>query len=203
MAGVPFRDHTDFLIARTHAQRAGMWLEGRGLRTVLATRHIPLGDAARLLSVGSVVEAAELAYGALTRDLRIPRPRLGLCALNPHAGDDGIIGREEALILGPALRRLKGRGVPIRGPIPADAAWAAHAAGRFDALVSLYHDQALIPLKLWAGYSIVNWTLGVPIVRASPGHGTAFELAGKNRADASGMVEAALLAARVAAGRIR
>lgn len=192
MAGAPHLDHTSFLKAFTGARRVAMMLLGGPFRAVIATRHIPLKDVPRAVTADAVAEAAELTFVGLRR-LGFRRPRVALCALNPHGGEGGLLGDEERTVLRPAARRLG-----LVGPVPADAAWAAQGAGRYDALVALYHDQALIPLKAAAGYSIVNWTLGTPLVRTSPGHGTAYDIAGRGRANPEATVQAALLAARVA-----
>jgi 4-hydroxythreonine-4-phosphate dehydrogenase len=120
-----------------------------------------------------------------------------LCALNPHGGENGLLGREEKTIIKPSAVRLRREGLRIEGPLPADAAWSAHAAGKYDALVAMYHDQVLIPLKLTAGFSLVNWTIGAPVIRTAPGHGTAYDIAGRGCADASGMIAAALFAADI------
>ncbi|OGR60040.1 MAG: hypothetical protein A2X36_08660 [Elusimicrobia bacterium GWA2_69_24] len=197
MAKVGFRDHTQYLKAATGSRDAGMMLLAGDLRAVLVTRHIPHSEVPARLTAAALSEAARLTVDALRRNLSIRRPRLGLCALNPHAGDDGLLGKEESRILVPWARRERRGGFSLEGPLPADAAWAAHKAGRFDALLAVYHDQALIPLKLSGGYGAVNWTLGIPIIRTSPGHGTAFDLAGKGRADPSGMLAAALFAVRI------
>jgi len=198
LAGVRYPDQTAVLREETGSRRVGMMLLGAGLRAILATRHIPLRQACEAAGYKVLEEAAGLASDALRDSLGVSRPLLGLCALNPHAGEGGLIGTDERSRLIPAAVRLRRQGVRIDGPIPADAAWAAHRAGRYDALIALYHDQALIPLKLAAGYGVVNWTIGVPIVRTAPGHGTAADIAGKGQADPKGMIEAALLAARLA-----
>lgn len=197
-AGAAHLDHTSFLKAFTGAARVAMMLLGGPFRAVIATRHIPLKEVPRAVTAGAVAEAAELAHAGLRDGLKLRRPRLVLCALNPHGGEHGLLGREELDVLGPVARALRRRGLSLAGPLPADAAWAAQAAGRYDALVALYHDQALIALKAAAGYSIVNWTLGVPLTRTSPGHGTAYDIAGRGRANPEATVQAALLAARVA-----
>jgi 4-hydroxy-L-threonine phosphate dehydrogenase PdxA len=167
LAGVGHLDHTQLIRERTGSKKIAMMLLGGGMRVALATRHIPHGAVPKRLSVSAIGEAAALAREGL-RILGIRRPSLGLCALNPHAGDGGLLGSEETRVLAPAAKRLG-----LDGPHPADALWKAHRDGRFDALVAAYHDQALIPLKVAAGYAIVNWTLGSPVVRTSPGHGTA------------------------------
>lgn len=197
LAGAPHLDHTEFLKSFTASRRVAMMLLGGAFRAVIATRHIPLKDVPRAVTAAAVAEASELAHEALKGGLGLRRPRLALCALNPHGGEGGLLGREELSVLAPAAAALRRRGLSLEGPLPADAAWAAQAAGRYDALVALYHDQALIPLKAAAAYSIVNWTLGVPLVRTSPGHGTAYDIAGRGRANPEAAVQAALLAARV------
>jgi 4-hydroxythreonine-4-phosphate dehydrogenase len=196
LAGVPHLDHTGLIQAATGAKRIGMWLSGGGLSTVLVTRHVPHSSVSRVLSFSKLKDAAELAQEAMRR-LGRGREKMGVCALNPHASDGGLIGREEGKLLTPWVKRLRRQGLRVQGPLPADAAWLAHKTGRLGLVLSLYHDQALIPLKVHADYAIVNWTLGAPIVRTSPGHGTAYDIAGKKRAKAEGMVQAALLAARV------
>lgn len=197
LAGAPDLDHTSLIGRFTGAKNVGMMLAAGALKAVLVTRHIPLKQVAAKASARALEDAAVAACAALKGPLGVRRPKIGLCALNPHAGDGGLIGDEEDRRLRPAVRRLKRRGIFLEGPIPADAAWAAHAGGRYDALLAMYHDQALVPLKLAAGYRVVNWTIGVPLVRTSPGHGTAFDIAGKGKVDPSGMKEAILFAVRL------
>ena len=217
MAGAPHLDHTSLLQGVTRSPRAAMMLLCGGLRAVLVTRHIPLGEVPSALSAEGLYEAAELAACALRKELGMVRPRLVLCALNPHAGEGGLLGLEEKTLLAPAARRLRRRGLALEGPLPADSAWGAHAEGRYDAVVCLYHDQALIALKTAGACSqrawraagkimtrggfrrrayppVVNWTLGIPLVRTSPGHGTAYDIAGRGVADPSAMQAAARLA---------
>ncbi|OIO06827.1 MAG: hypothetical protein AUJ52_11500 [Elusimicrobia bacterium CG1_02_63_36] len=197
LAGAGPLDHTQLIQRETGSKRIAMMLVGGGMRAVLATRHIPHARVARRLTHAALAEAAALAREGL-RALGVARPEIALCALNPHAGDGGLIGTEEARVLTPAAASLG-----LAGPYPADALWKSHRDGRFDAVIAAYHDQALIPMKVAAGYSIVNWTLGSPIVRTSPGHGTAFEIAGRGKADPSGTIAAALLAVEAAANRRR
>ncbi|MBI3299825.1 MAG: 4-hydroxythreonine-4-phosphate dehydrogenase PdxA [Elusimicrobia bacterium] len=197
LAGVLHLDHTALLKALTRSPRVAMMLLGGPFRAVIVTRHIPLRAVPAAVTPAALAEAAELADEGL-RALGIRRPRLALCALNPHAGEGGLLGSEEGRVLAPAARFLRRRGLDLDGPLPADAAWAAQSRGEYDALVALYHDQALIPLKAAVGYGVVNWTLGTPLVRTSPGHGTAYAIAGRGKADAEATVQAALLAARLA-----
>jgi 4-hydroxythreonine-4-phosphate dehydrogenase len=197
MAGVPFKDHTEFLREET-GRDAEMILgvPARGIWCVLATRHIPLRDVPGKLSVPAVLSAAR-ALSSFLRRLGDGRPRLGLCALNPHAGEEGLLGWEEDRVLAPASAAARRQGLDLAGPIAADTAWRWHLAGRLDGLVALYHDQALIPLKAAAGLSGINWTAGLPFVRVSPAHGTGFDIAGLGRADCSATLAAAQLAVRL------
>ncbi|MBI5241565.1 MAG: 4-hydroxythreonine-4-phosphate dehydrogenase PdxA [Elusimicrobia bacterium] len=194
LAGVPYRDHTEYLRAET-GRDAQMILAApqRRLWCVLATRHIPLARVPGALNRAGILSAARVLCDAL-RQTGLRRPRLVLCALNPHAGEGGLLGSEEKKILAPAARSARRLGLGLSGPLPADAAWRLHAAGGCDGLVCLYHDQAMIGLKAAAGLGVVNWTAGLPFVRVSPGHGTAFDAAGRGRADASATAAAAGLA---------
>ncbi len=194
LAEVPFRDHTEYLRAETGAD-AQMILAApqKGLWCVLATRHIPLARVPGALTQAGILSAARALSGALRR-VGMRRPRLVLCGLNPHAGEGGLLGLEEKRVLEPAVRSARRSGLALSGPMPADAAWRRHVAGGCDGLVCLYHDQAMIGLKAAAGLGVVNWTVGLPFVRVSPGHGTAFDVAGRGRADASATAAAAALA---------
>lgn len=197
-AGYGFRDHTERLALTADGARVDMVLgvPSRKLWCVLATRHRPLKEAVRELDSRSVTAAARSLDRAL-RTLGVARPRLALCALNPHAGEGGLLGGEERSILAPALASLRRDGLRLDGPLPADSAWRLHAEGAYDGLVCLYHDQALIPLKALGGLAGVNWTVGLPFTRTSPAHGTGWEAARAGRIDASGTIEAARLAARL------
>ncbi len=196
-AGVEYRDHTQFLQDAAGVPRAEMLFVAGPLKAVLATRHIPLSEVPRRLSASEIAEIAALTAKGLGR-LGIRRPRLGLLALNPHAGEAGLLGGEEKGVLAEAVRAARRRGVALEGPLPADDGWRRHSDGGIDGLVVLYHDQALIPLKVLRPREIVNMTLGLPFPRTSPGHGTAFDIAGKNKADPEAMIQALLLAARLA-----
>lgn len=204
LAGAGYPDHTEFFRAELSAPEAQMILGApeRGLWCVTATRHVPLREVASRLDAAAVLSSARALSDAL-RALGRARPRLGLCALNPHAGEDGLIGGEERRVLSPAAARARRAGLPLAGPIPADTAWRLHVRGALDGLVCLYHDQALIPLKTAAGLAIVNWTVGLPFPRTSPGHGTGLDVAGKRDVDPSGTIDAALLCARLAARSAR
>jgi 4-hydroxythreonine-4-phosphate dehydrogenase len=197
-AGVRYGDHTSWLRAETGAD--GQMILGaprRGLWAALATRHVPLSAVPARLTRADVLGAARALHAALGA-LGLRRPRLGLCGLNPHAGEEGLLGPEERRLLAPAAARARADGLALEGPIAADTAWRWHAAGRLDGLVCLYHDQALIALKTAADLSIVNWTVGLPFPRTSPGHGTGFDIAGRREPDPEATAQALLLAARAA-----
>ena len=196
MAGYAWRDHTERLAA-CGADGAEMVLgvPSRGLWCALATRHVSLKEAVRRVGARAAASSARALDMALRR-LGKARPRLALCALNPHGGESGLIGGEEAR-LSSAVAALRREGISLSGPLPADSAWRLHAEGVYDGLVCLYHDQALIPLKVLGGLSGVNWTLGLRFVRVSPAHGTAWDAARSGTVDASGTIEAARLAARL------
>lgn len=196
-AGLPWRGHTDLLAALTGAPRVAMMFYAEALRVVLATVHIPLSEVPRALTQARMEETIELAASALPA-FGVPHARLAVAGLNPHAGEGGLIGSEEKDVLGPAVRVCRGRGIDVAGPFPADTLFGRAVRGEFDAVIACYHDQGLIPVKLLAFGRAVNVTLGLPIVRTSVDHGTAFDIARQGVADPSSLVEAVLLAARLA-----
>lgn len=196
-AGVDAPGHTEMLAELTHTRRFAMMLFGGPLRVVLVTRHIPIADVPRVLSMGKVLEAIRLASEALPW-LGWRRRRVAVCGLNPHAGDGGRIGREEIDIIRPAVRKAQREGLNAVGPIPADTVFHQAVKGQYDAVVAMYHDQGLAPLKMLAFDVGVNVTLGLPIVRTSPDHGTAFDIAGKGLANPQSMTEAIRWAAKLA-----
>ena len=195
-AGLPWKGHTDLLAHLTHASRAAMMFWSEPLRVVLATVHVPLSAVPALLTRDLLRDIVDLTARELPR-FGIARPRLALAGLNPHAGEDGLLGSEDEAVLRPAVRDAQERGIDIEGPFPGDTIFGRAARGEFDAVIACYHDQGLIPVKLLAFGRSVNVTLGLPIVRTSVDHGTAFDIAGKGVADPSSMVEAVLLAARL------
>lgn len=200
LAGAPAPAHTDLF--RLLEKREPLMLFSRGrVNAALVTEHAPLKDLASLLTKELVKEKALLFSSAL-KALGRKSPLIYLCALNPHAGDGGVIGTEEIKTLRPALRDLKKAGLKIDGPLPSDSAWAAHLAGKSDGLLCLYHDQALAPLKVAPGKGpAVHWTWGLSFIRTSPTHGTAFDIAWKNKADPAGMAAAIIFAAGLASRR--
>jgi len=193
--------HTEFIAALCGASRYAMVLRGGGLTVALATRHIPLKAVAGAVTAASIRDAA-LPLHHLLRDLGVERPRIAVCGLNPHAGDGGAIGEEDRLVIAPAIRALRRAGLDASGPHAADTVFWHARAGRFDGVVAMYHDQGLAPLKLVGFEDGVNITAGLRIVRTSPDHGTAFDIAGRNRANPSSML-AAIHTARQLARRRR
>jgi len=196
-AGLPWRGHTDLLAHLTGSRRVAMMFYAEALRVVLATVHIPISEVPRALTRDVIEGTTELAARELPR-FGIAHPRLAVAGLNPHAGEHGVIGKEDDDVIAPAVAALCARGIQVAGPFPADTIFVRAMRGEFDAVIACYHDQGLIPIKLVAFGQAVNVTLGLPIVRTSVDHGTAFDIAGKNVADPSSMIEAITLAARLA-----
>jgi 4-hydroxythreonine-4-phosphate dehydrogenase len=201
-AGLPWKGHTDLLAHLTGARQVAMLFWSEPLKVVLATVHVPLAEVARILTrelLASIIDitARELPF------FGIAKPRLAVAGLNPHAGEEGVLGTEERDVIAPVVADMRARGLEISGPYPGDTVFVRATRGDFDCVVACYHDQGLIPVKLAAFGRAVNVTLGLPIVRTSVDHGTAFDIAGTGRADASSMIEATLLAARLAKARVR
>jgi 4-hydroxythreonine-4-phosphate dehydrogenase len=199
-----FVGHTEWLEDACGGRPSVMMLAGDALKIALVTNHLAFGGVRRALTKARIVETIGITHRALREDLGIARPRLALAALNPHAGEDGSFGDEEARLLAPALAEAARRGTPAVGPFPADSVFFRAALGEFDAVVALYHDQGLIPVKLLDavnGDPAVNVTLGLPVVRTSPDHGVAYDIAGKGKASPASMIAALRLAMRVAAAR--
>jgi len=189
--------HTELFAHRFKAPRYAMMFVGDRLRVVLATVHVPLMDVRNELTIGAVHTAIDLGHDACTR-LGIRHPRIAVAGLNPHAGEGGLMGDEEARIIAPAIELAGEHGIDVSGPYPGDTVFNAAVAGRFDLVVAMYHDQGLIPVKLLERDLAVNTTLGLPVPRTSPDHGTAFDIAGTGRANPGSMVSSLRLAARLA-----
>jgi len=198
MAGLPWRGHTDLLAHLTGASRVAMMFYSRPLRVVLATVHVALADVPGLLTREHLVELIRLAAHELPR-FGFAKPRLALAGLNPHAGEHGVIGTEDDAVLRPAVDTCRAEGILVGGPFPADTLFVRAMRGEFDAVIACYHDQGLVPVKMAAFGRAVNVTLGLPIIRTSVDHGTAFDIAGQGVADPGSLIEAVLLAARLAA----
>lgn len=204
-SGWPFIGQTEFLSQLAGAERTAMMLLGhddrnRWLRVVLATTHLPLKLVAAQLTQAKVELAIALAAQAC-RDLGLPRARVGVCGLNPHAGEGGKLGDEEKTIITPGVETARQTQLDVAGPFAADSLFYQAYRGDYDVVVAMYHDQGLVPLKMIGFESGVNWTLGLPFIRTSPDHGTAYDIAGQNRANPSSMLAAIRLAKQLAQAR--
>ena len=206
-AGFKFPGHTEFLGELTSAASYDgargpiMMLTAADLRATLVTVHEPLAKVAEKLTIEAVVNAGLVTAQAMRRDFGIAKPRIAVAGLNPHDGESGTIGQEEKWIVEPAVRALKDLGVDAKGPYPADTMFPAEVRATYDAAVCLYHDQALIPVKMLDFWGGVNVTLGLPIVRTSPDHGTAFDIAGRGIARPDSLIAAIRLASEIAQRR--
>ena len=200
-AGLQWKGHTDLLGHLTGAQRLAMMFWSEPLKVVLASVHVPLRQVPLMITRTLLDDVIELAHRELPA-FGITTPRLALAGLNPHAGEAGLMGEEEQQVLRPAVEAAQARGIRIDGPFPGDTVFVRAIRGEFDAVIANYHDQGLIPVKLLAFGHAVNVTIGLPIIRTSVDHGTAFDIAGRGIADPSSMIEATLLAARLAARRL-
>ncbi len=201
-AGFRHQGHTDYLAhlarARGHEVQEVMMLVAGDLRAIPITVHIPLADVSRSLSGQAILSQARVAARDLTRYFGITRPRLAFTGLNPHAGENGAIGTEDRDVILPAIRQLAAEGLAVSGPLPADTAFHAEARSRYDAILCMYHDQALIPVKTLDFHGGVNVSLGLPFIRTSPDHGTALNIAGTGTANPQSLVAAITLAADMA-----
>jgi 4-hydroxythreonine-4-phosphate dehydrogenase len=198
-AGIAFTGHTEYFAERLGVARPVMLLTSGTLRVALATTHLRLRDVPQALSTESLCESATILVRALERSFGIATPRLAVCGLNPHAGEGGYLGDEEERLIAPAVARLKAAGIAAEGPLPADTVFVPQVLARFDAVLAMYHDQGL-PVVKHAGFErAVNVTLGLPLLRTSPDHGTALDLAGSGRADPASLAAALHLASELAA----
>ncbi len=192
---------TEYLAETLKAQRFAMMLAGPRLRVVPVTTHVALRDVANLLTIERIVNCGIAAADALVRWMDISEPRLAVCGLNPHAGEGGRLGDEEARIIEPAVQELRQLGLEVDGPVVADTVFHRAITGRYDAVLCMYHDQALGPLKTVHFHDACNLTCGLPVPRISPDHGTAYDIAGKGIADAASMIQALLRAESIAVPR--
>jgi 4-hydroxythreonine-4-phosphate dehydrogenase len=197
LAGLEWSGHTDLLAHLTGSPHVAMMFYSEALRVVLATVHIPLSQVPRALTQASLDATIALTARELPR-FGITAPRIAVAGLNPHAGEHGLFGDEEQTAIGPAIAACRARGIDVSGPYPGDTVFVRARRGDFDVVIACYHDQGLIPVKLVAFGQAVNVTLGLPIIRTSVDHGTAFDIAGKGVADPESMITAVLLAARLA-----
>jgi 4-hydroxythreonine-4-phosphate dehydrogenase len=206
-AGFRFPGHTEFIAELTaDAPFSGtrgpvMMLTAKDLRACLVTIHSPLAEVPELVTGERILRTARVVYESMKRDFGIARPRLAVAALNPHAGEGGALGLQEIEVIGPAIQTLRDEGLDVAGPLPADTMFHDEARATYDAAICLYHDQALIPVKTLDFWGGVNATLGLPVVRTSPDHGTGFEIAGKGVARADSLIAAIRLAGVMAGAR--
>ncbi|HEX2055664.1 MAG TPA: 4-hydroxythreonine-4-phosphate dehydrogenase PdxA [Nitrospiraceae bacterium] len=201
MAGFYYPGHTELLADLTQSAEVGMMIVGGPLKIMFTTTHVAIKDLSSLLTPERIVKAIRLAHLGLRDYFGIPNPKIGVAALNPHAGEHGLFGDEEDRKILPAVQQARAAGIEASDPLPADTLFGKAARGAYDGIVAMYHDQGLIPLKLVAFGTCVNVTIGLPIIRTSVDHGTAYDIAGKGAADPGSLVEAVKLAARLAARR--
>ncbi len=197
-AGYDFPGHTEMLAHLTGARKVVMMLAGETLRVVLVTIHCALTDVPSRLDSTSILDTLCITHSSLQQLFAIPEPRLAVAALNPHAGEGGLFGHEEETVIMPAIKEAQARGIAVTGPCPADTLFYYASQGMYDAVVCMYHDQGLIPLKLLHFEDGVNITLGLPIIRTSVDHGTAYDIAGTGTANPESMISAILMASRMA-----
>lgn len=192
-----FQGHTEFFAQAFHTQNVGMMFVAGGLRILIATRHIPLAHVSRTIDAQRLYQDIELVDHELKRLFHLKRPNIAVCGLNPHAGEGGRMGTEEIIKIIPAIQKARRRRINVEGPFAADTLFTPPNVKKYAAVIAMYHDQGLIAMKTLAFAKAVNLTLGLPFIRTSPAHGTAFDIAGKNRADPSSMAEALQLAAHL------
>ena len=198
LAGFAYPGHTELLGHLTRTKDFGMMLVGGPLKIVFVTTHLSIRSVPRILTTERVSRAIRLAHHAMIRFFGIPHPKIGVAALNPHAGEHGLFGDEEQRIIGPATARARRAGMHTTDPLPADTLFAKAVRGEFDVVVAMYHDQGLIPLKTVAFGECVNVTIGLPIIRTSVDHGTAYDIVGTNTANPESLIHAIRLAANLA-----
>ncbi|MEO7191117.1 MAG: 4-hydroxythreonine-4-phosphate dehydrogenase PdxA [Vicinamibacterales bacterium] len=199
-AGLTWRGHTDLLGHLCQTPDVAMMFWSERLRVVLATVHIPLSQVPTALTAEVLLKVIDLTASSLP-GFGVESPRIGVAGLNPHAGEDGLLGKEEEIVMAPAIAQAREKGIAVSGPFPADTLFVRAVRGEFDVVVAAYHDQGLVPVKLLAFGRSVNVTLGLPIVRTSVDHGTAFDIARKDVADEGSLVEAILLAVKLSSAR--
>lgn len=196
-AGYNFYGHTELLAELTKSKNVAMCMLNKEIKTVQVTRHIAFADVPRKITKNSLVTTIQLGHKMMCELFKIRNPKIVVCALNPHAGENGIFGNEEQNVIIPALKSISKQGINVVGPYPADIVFHPKTRKQYDLIVGLYHDQVMIPLKAINPDTIVNLTVGLPFIRTSPGHGTAFDIAGKNIANPQPMKEAIKLTAKI------
>ncbi len=201
MAGLQYPGHTEILAEKTGTREFLMMMAGKRLNVTLVTIHVPLSQVPSMLTLQRILRTVEITSRALEQDFGMQRPRIAVCGLNPHAGEDGMFGTEEIEIIAPACKAARDKGLDVTGPLPPDTVFYRAATGDFDAVVCQYHDQGLIPFKLLHFEDGVNVTLGLPIIRTSVDHGTAYDIAGTGQAGSSSLEAAVAMASRIAVNR--
>jgi len=196
LAGHAFSGHTELLARLTKTKNFAMLMSAGKMNVVMVTRHTPVSKISRELSKKNIYDTAKIAADYLKDNVGVKSPRVAVLALNPHAGESGLIGSEEHELIIPAVKKLIAAGIDVQGPLPSDSAWQKMKNNRFDLMVAMYHDQAMTGFKILSPERLVNITLGLPFIRTSPGHGTAADIAGKGIADPSSMKEAIVIAAK-------
>lgn len=194
-AGLKFAGHTEFLADLTKSKDYCMMMICDNINSVMVTRHLPVSKVSSVLTQQDIISTTKLSANFIEKVLK-RKPKIMVCALNPHAGDNGILGNDEKVTIIPAIKKLKKQKYDICGLYPVDIAWAKFLKNKYDLIVGMYHDQIMLPLKILNPKKIVNVTVGLPFIRTSPGHGTAFDIAGKNIADSSSMEQAIIYAAK-------
>ncbi len=192
-----FKGHTEFLSDAFNIKHVGMLFVAEKMKSIIVTRHIALNKVSKALTLQSIYKTIVLTHTALKTQFQIKHPKIAICGLNPHAGESGTMGTEEITTIIPAIKKAKRANIQCVGPFAADTLFVKDNSSDYDAIVAMYHDQGLIPIKTLYFHHLVNMTIGLPFVRTSPAHGTAFNIAGKNKANPSSMVEAIKLAANL------
>ncbi len=195
--GKKFEGHTEYIANAFHIKNFAMMFASEQMRVVIATRHIALRNVPTQITPQQLRETITLVISELHQKFKVRKPKIAVCGINPHAGERGLIGQEELIRVIPAIRKLRNLGHDVIGPLPADTLFYPPFAKKYDCIIAMYHDQGLIPIKALYFDQLVNITLGLPFVRTSPAHGTAFDIAGKNKADPSSMTAAIALAAKL------
>ena len=199
LAGYRYPGHTEMLGNLTQSKEVGMMILGGPLKILFTTTHMAVRDISKAITSTRVIRAIRLAHEGLRTFFHIRHPRIGVAGLNPHAGEDGLFGQEEGRVIAPAVKQLRSTGIRCSGPHPADTLFGKAIRGEYDGIVAMYHDQGLVALKTVAFGHCVNLTVGLPFIRTSVDHGTAYDIVGKGKADSTSLIEAMVLAARLAA----
>lgn len=200
-AGFNFPGHTEFLAQEFNSPQHLMLLMNDFMKMGVVAGHVPIADVAKYVSKERILEKLEVLHECMRRDFKISKPRIAVFGLNPHAGDNGVIGNEEQTVIIPAIKAARDKGIMALGPYAADGFFGSHEYTHFDAILGMYHDQALAPFKATDFDSAVNYTAGLPIVRVSPGHGTAYNLANQNQASESSLLQAIFTACDICSAR--